>query len=119
MIGQEIRKKEDESIRMIKNEINEQRTRLFNQRKDQFNLEQKYIKRRREDQELEEKFKRREEICGKFGYKNTKVGKKCDISLNGINLNKLVILFACNHQFHVDCILNGKRAMKAVHLQEN
>ena len=57
------RKKEDENIRIIKNEINEQRTRLFNQRKSQFDWEQKYIKKKREEQEQEDQFKKREEIC--------------------------------------------------------
>ena len=53
----------------------------------------------------EEEIKKREEIYNKYGLKNTKIGKKCDIYLNNIKLNENMILFVCSHEFHVGCIL--------------
>ena len=57
------------------------------------------------EQEEEENYRRRKEICDKYGDINTKIGKKCDICLNDINLNETMILYVCSHRFHVDCIL--------------
>ena len=56
-------------------------------------------------EEIKKKEKKREEIS-KYGLKNTKIGKKCDICLNDIKLNENMILFVCSHEFHLDVLLN-------------
>ena len=99
------RQKEDENIKKIKKEIEDQKKRLLNQRISQYEWEQSSLKRMMKEQEEEEYCRRRQEICDKYGDINTKIGKKCDICLNDIGLNKTMIFYVCSHRFHVDCIL--------------
>ena len=99
------RQEEDENIEKIKKEIEDQKKRLLDQRKSQYEWEQNLTKKMMKEREEEENYKRRKEICDKYGCINNKIGKKCDICLNDIGLNKEMIFYMCSHRFHVDCIL--------------
>ncbi len=91
---------------MIKKEIKRQIRQTEEDREWQYNFEQSYIRRVREERQQEEERERNEyyKSIGLVATKNTKSGKNYIICLNDINLNENIMLLPCGHEFHDKCM---------------